>query len=354
VHQDEQNKSDVHIKQILYVLKYMEVTVMEIKKIGVLTSGGDAPGMNAAVRSIVRCGIDYGFEMVGVNRGYHGLLRGEFVDLTSSSVSDLIQKGGTILQTARSKEFATPEGIENAVKIAKDYGIDAMVVIGGDGSFMGARALSNSGLPTIGIPGTIDNDIGCTEYTIGFDTALNTAMDAVDKVRDTSTSHQRCSLIEVMGRNAGYIALNVAIATGAENVLIPEKDKGRSKLDIVSELVKTIKKGQAAGKKHHIVIVAEGIGGSESMAKLIEEETGVETRATVLGHIQRGGSPTLRDRLIASQMGMRAIELLKDGKSNRVVVRRNGKFDDVDINEGLEMKKTISEEDYKLITMLSR
>ncbi len=327
---------------------------MDIKKIGVLTSGGDAPGMNAAIRSIVRCGIANGFKMIGVERGYHGLLRGEFVEMDAKSVSDLIQRGGTVLQTARSAQFATPEGIQTAVKTAKEYGLDALVVIGGDGSFRGAQKLTNSGLPTIGIPGTIDNDISCTEYTIGYDTALNTAMDAVDKVRDTATSHQRCSIIEVMGRGAGYIAVDVALATGAEMVLVPEKDSAYSVDEIVDRIVVDINKAQAVGKKHHIIISAEGIGHSFEIAKKIESLTGVETRATILGHVQRGGSPSMRDRVIAAQMGMKAIDLLKEGKSNRVVIVKDGKIDDVDINEGLAMKKTISDEDYKLIFKLSR
>ena len=327
---------------------------MEIKKVGVLTSGGDAPGMNAAIRAIVRYGLTRGFEMVGVERGYHGLLRGEFVKLDTASVCDLIQRGGTILQTARSKEFATPQGIEKAANIAKEYGIDALVVIGGDGSFRGAQALSQQGIRTIGIPGTIDNDIACTEYTIGFDTAMNTAMEAVDKVRDTATSHQRCSLIEVMGRNAGYIAIEVALATGAEMVLIPEKDKDCPRVQLVNRIVEDIKIGQAVGKKHHIVVIAEGVGGSQELAEMIEECTGVETRATVLGHIQRGGSPTIRDRVTAAQMSMKAIDLLCEGKTNRVVVIKDGKLSDLDINEGLNMTKSISEYDYNLVGNLSR
>ncbi|MBQ4528657.1 MAG: 6-phosphofructokinase [Clostridia bacterium] len=327
---------------------------MELKKIGVLTSGGDAPGMNAAIRSIVRYGLSQGFEMVGVERGYHGLLRGEFIELTAASVSDLIQRGGTILQTARSKAFATPEGIESAAKIAKDYGLDALIVIGGDGSFRGAQKLCEQGIPTIGIPGTIDNDISCTEYTIGYDTALNTAMEAVDKIRDTATSHQRCSLIEVMGRHAGYIAIEVALATGAEMVLVPEKDKNCPRVQLVNRIVEDIKAAQSVGKKHHIVIIAEGVGGSQELAEMIEECTEVETRATVLGHIQRGGSPTIKDRVVAAQMGMRAIDLLVEGKSNRVVIIKNGKISDVDIDEGLAMKKSICEKDYNLISHLSR
>ncbi len=327
---------------------------MDIKTVGVLTSGGDAPGMNAAIRAVVRYGLSRGFKMVGIERGYHGLLRGEFVPLDTSSVCDLIQRGGTILQTARSNEFSTPEGVEKAANIAKEYGLDAIIVIGGDGSFRGAQALSQKGIYTIGIPGTIDNDISCTEYTIGFDTAMNTAMEAVDKVRDTATSHQRCSLIEVMGRNAGYIAIEVALATGAEMVLIPEKDKNCPRVQLVERVVEDIKLAQAVGKKHHIVIIAEGVGGSQELAGMIEECTDVETRATVLGHIQRGGSPTIRDRVTAAKMGMRAIDLLCEGKTNRVVVIRNGEIDDLDIDEGLSMTKSISEKDYNLVNNLSR
>lgn len=327
---------------------------MEIKKIGVLTSGGDAAGMNAAVRSVVRCGIANGFEMVGIERGYHGLLRKEFVKLEAGSVSNFIQRGGTVLQTARSKEFPTPEGIKKAVANAKEAGIDAMVVIGGDGSFRGAQKLCENGLPTIGIPATIDNDISCTDYTLGFDTAMNVAMDCVDKLRDTCTSHERCAIIEVMGRGAGFIALEVGIATGAEMVLIPEKDMNTSKSDLIDRIVAKLDEGKKVGKKHHIIIVAEGIGGSYEMAKVVEQRTGIETRATILGHIQRGGAPTVRDRVIAAQMGMKAVELLKQGKSNRVVVMKADRIEDVDINEGLSMTKTISEDDYALVNMLSR
>lgn len=327
---------------------------MEIKKIGVLTSGGDAPGMNAAVRSVVRCGLANGFEMIGVERGYHGLLRKEFVELSARSVSNFIQRGGTVLQTARSKEFPTPEGIKKAVANAKEIGIDAMVVIGGDGSFRGAQKLTENGLPTIGIPATIDNDISCTDYTLGFDTAMNIAMDCVDKLRDTCTSHERCAIVEVMGRGAGYIALEVGIATGAEMVLIPEKDLGTSRSDLIDRIVNKLEDGRKVGKKHHIIVVAEGIEGSSEMAKVVEQRTGIETRATILGHIQRGGAPTVRDRVIAAQMGMKAIELLKQGKSNRVVIMKANRIEDVDINEGLAMTKTISEDDYALVNMLSR
>lgn len=325
-----------------------------IKKIGLLTSGGDAPGMNAAIRSLVRYGITKGFEMIGIERGYHGLLRGEFKTLTPSSVSDLIQRGGTVLQTARSNEFKTDEGVKKGAQIAKDYGLDALVVVGGDGSFRGAQRLSEHGIKTIGIPGTIDNDISCTEYTIGYDTALNTAMEAVDKIRDTATSHQRCSIIEVMGRNAGYIAIDVAIATGAEMVFVPEKHASTPKVQIINKIIDDIKLGQAVGKKHHIIIIAEGVGASHEIAQMVEESTGIETRATILGHIQRGGSPTIKDRVIAAQMGAKAIDLLIEGKTNRVVVIKDGQLADFDIDEGLSMKKTISEYDFELVSNLSR
>lgn len=326
---------------------------MEIKKIGVLTSGGDAPGMNSAVRAVVRCGLANGFEMIGVRRGYHGLLRSEFVEMKSSSVSNFNQRGGTVLQTARSKQFATPEGIELAVANAKEAGIDAMVVIGGDGSFRGAQKLTASGLPTIGIPATIDNDIACTDYTLGFDTAMNTAMECIDKIKDTAASHERCSIAEVMGRGAGYIALEVGIATGAEVIIIPEKDADTSKSVLIDRIVAKITDGEKVGKKHHIVVIAEGVGGSYEIAKAVEERTGIETRATILGHIQRGGSPSIHDRFIAAQMGSKAIELLKQGKSNRVVIIKGDQICDLDINEGLSMKKLISEDIYNLADTLS-
>ena len=320
-----------------------------IKNIGVLTSGGDAPGMNAAVRSVVRCGLSSGMNMFAIYDGYNGLLNGEIEQLTTRGVCDILQRGGTILSTARCLEFKTLEGQQKGVQVAKEHGLDAIVVIGGDGSFMGARALTNLGVPTIGIPGTIDNDIACSEYTIGYDTALNTAMDAVDKIRDTMTSHNRCCLIEVMGRNAGYIALNVAVATGAETVLIPERQ-----YDFEKDVLEAVRQSKRAGKKNHIIIVAEGVGiDVMQTAKKIEELTGIDTRASVLGHMQRGGSPTCRDRVVAAQMGQRAIELLAAGQSNRVVCIRDGKIADVDVNEGLAMKKSIDDEEIKLSSMLA-
>lgn len=320
----------------------------QIKRIGVLTSGGDAPGMNAAIRAVVRVATYHKLEVMGVYHGYNGLLHGDMELMTARSVGETLQKGGTILQTARCLEFKTPEGIQQGVQNAKNANIDGLIVIGGDGSFMGARALTRAGLPTVAMPGTIDNDIDCSEYTVGFDTCLNTVVDAVDKLRDTSSSHERCSVVEVMGRNAGYIAINAAIACGAEVVLIPEKP-----FDFDSDVLRPILEGKQRGRKHNIVIVAEGIGGVIDMAKKIEEKTGIETRATILGHVQRGGRPTVRDRVIASQMGGKAVELLLEGKSNRIVCMENGKITDVDIEEGLAMKKQISEELIELAKKLS-
>ena len=324
-------------------------TTNKVKTIGVLTSGGDAPGMNAAIRAAVRRGLQKGVQMKGILKGYNGLLNEEIIDMTAVDVSDTIQKGGTILYTARCAEFRTEEGQKRGAEICRKHGIDGLVVIGGDGSFAGAQKLANLGINTIGLPGTIDLDIACTEYTIGFDTAVNTAMEAIDKVRDTSTSHERCSIIEVMGRGAGYIALWCGIANGAEDVLVPEKyDYDEQKL--INNIIESRKKG----KKHHIIINAEGIGHSTSMARRIEAATGIETRATIIGHIQRGGTPTCKDRVYASIMGARAAELLAEGKSNRIVAYKDGKFVDFDIQEALNMKKDIPEEQYEVSKLLVR
>lgn len=310
----------------------------KFKTIGVLTSGGDAPGMNAAIRGVVRKAIGHGMKVKGIYQGYKGLLNEEIVDMDARFVSETIGKGGTMLYTARCQEFIREEVQDEAVKICKKHGIEGLVVIGGDGSFRGARCLARKGVATIGIPGTIDLDIACTEYTIGFDTALNTAMEAIDKVRDTSTSHERCSIIEVMGRGAGYIALWCGIANGAEDILIPESyDYDEQKL--INHIIDNRKRG----KKHHIIINAEGIGHSSSMARRIEAATGVETRATILGHMQRGGSPTCRDRVAGSMMGAYAADLLAEGKSNRVVAYVAGNYVDYDINEALDMQKEIPE-----------
>ena len=322
---------------------------MQIKNVGVLTSGGDAPGMNAAVRSVVRCGLANGLNMFAIYDGYKGLLGEQIEPLTTRGVCDIIQRGGTVLSTARCVEFKEEEYQKKGADIARKHGLDAIVVIGGDGSFMGARALTNQGIPTIGIPGTIDNDIACSEYTIGYDTALNTAMEAIDKIRDTMTSHNRCCLVEVMGRNAGYLALNVAVATGAETVLIPERS-----FDFEKDVVEPVRMAKKAGKKNHIIVVAEGVEGDVmEMAKKIEDATGVSTRASILGHIQRGGNPTCRDRVVAAKMGQKAIDLLLEGKSNRVVCIKNGKINDIDVNEALAMKKTIEDESLELASMLA-
>lgn len=321
----------------------------EVKTIGVLTSGGDAPGMNAAIRAVVRQAITKGLNVKGIKRGYAGLLQEEIIDMHAQDVSDIIQRGGTILQTARCMDFTTPEGQQKGAEICKKHGIDGVVVIGGDGSFKGAQKLAEHGINTIGLPGTIDLDIASTEYTIGFDTAVNTAMEAIDKVRDTSTSHERCSIIEVMGRGAGYIALWCGIANGAEDILLPEKYNYDEQM-IVNHIIENRKRG----KKHHIIINAEGIGHSTSMAKRIEAATGVETRATILGHMQRGGSPTCKDRVYASTMGAKAVDLLLEGKTNRVVGYRHGEFVDFDIDEALAMQKGIPEYQWEICRNLSQ
>lgn len=321
----------------------------EIKTIGVLTSGGDAPGMNAAVRAVVRTAVTAGCKVKGIQKGYAGLLEEEIIDLGAGSVSDILNRGGTFLYTARCEEFRTEAGQKKGAEICRKHGIDGIVVIGGDGSFRGAQKLASFGINTIGVPGTIDLDISCTDYTIGFDTAVNTAMEAIDKVRDTSTSHERCSIIEVMGRNAGYIALWCGIANGAEDILLPERYDGNEQY-----LINRIIENRKRGKKHHIIINAEGIGHSTSMARRIEAATGIETRATIIGHIQRGGTPTCKDRVYASIMGAKAAELLAEGKSNRIVAYKEGKFVDFDIQEALNMKKDIPEEQYEVSKLLVR
>ena len=321
----------------------------EVNTIGVLTSGGDAPGMNAAIRAVVRQACANGKKVKGIRRGYQGLLEEDIIDMQRESVSDIVDKGGTILFTARCSEFRTEDGQRKGAEICKKHGIDGLVVIGGDGSFAGAQKLAGFGVNTVGVPGTIDLDIACTEYTIGFDTAVNTAMQAIDKVRDTSTSHERCSIIEVMGRNAGYIALWCGIANGAEDILIPEQyDYDEQK--IINNIINNRKRG----KKHHIIINAEGIGHSTSLARRIEAATGMETRATILGHMQRGGSPTCRDRVYATMMGAMAVDLLCEGKSNRVVGFSHGEFKDFDINEALGMNKGVSDYMIKVAKDMSK
>ena len=319
-----------------------------VKTIGVLTSGGDAPGMNAATRAVVRTALAKGINVKGILKGYNGLLNEEIIDMDATSVSDTIDRGGTILYTARCLEFVDPEYQKKGADICKKHGIDGLVVIGGDGSFKGAQKLSALGVNTIGVPGTIDLDIACTDYTIGFDTAINTAMSAIDKIRDTSTSHERCSIIEVMGRNAGHIALWCGIANGAEDILIPGKyDFNEEK--IIEKIIENKKKG----KKHYIIVNAEGVGHSSSMAKRIEEATGIETRATILGHMQRGGSPSCKDRVYASIMGAKAVDVLLEGKTKRVIGYKNGEYVDFDINEALAMKKTIPDYQFEISYSLS-
>lgn len=320
-----------------------------VKTIGVLTSGGDAPGMNAATRAVVRTALAKGINVKGILKGYNGLLNEEIIDMDATSVSDTIDRGGTILYTARCLEFVDPEYQKKGADICKKHGIDGLVVIGGDGSFKGAQKLSALGVNTIGVPGTIDLDIACTDYTIGFDTAINTAMSAIDKIRDTSTSHERCSIIEVMGRNAGHIALWCGIANGAEDILIPGRyDFNEEK--IIEKIIENKKKG----KKHYIIVNAEGVGHSSSMAKRIEEATGIETRATILGHMQRGGSPSCKDRVYASMMGSMAVDLLAEGKTNRVVAYKNGEFVDYDIDEALAMTKDVDAHMYEVSKLLCR
>ena len=321
----------------------------EVKTIGVLTSGGDAPGMNASIRAVVRTAINKGMKVKGIMRGYAVLLQEEIVDMDGTSVADTIGRGGTILYTARCPEFTTVEGQKKGAEICKKHGIDGLVVIGGDGSYRGAGKLSALGVNTVGLPGTIDLDIACTDYTIGFDTAINTAMEAIDKVRDTSTSHERCSIIEVMGRHAGYIALWCGIANGAEDILLPERYDGNEQM-----LINRIIENRKRGKKHHIIINAEGIGHSASMARRIEAATGLETRATILGYMQRGGAPTCKDRVYASIMGSKAVELLAEGKTNRVVAYKHGEFVDFDIQEALNMTKDIPEDQYEISKLLVR
>ncbi len=316
--------------------------------VGVLTSGGDAPGMNACIRAVVRVGISRGCRLIGIKRGYAGLLAEEFIDMDVTTVCDTIQRGGTILQTARCPEFLTAEGQDHGARICKKHGLDALIVIGGDGSFRGAEQLSKRGVNIMGIPGTIDLDIPCTEYSIGFDTAINTAMDAIDKIRDTSSSHERCSIIEVMGRNAGYIALYCGIANGAEDILLPEFYDGNEQA-IINSIIRNRKRG----KTHHIIVNAEGIGHSSQLAKTIEAATGIETRATILGYLQRGGNPTCTDRVHASTMGAYAVDTIVEGKKNRIIAYQGGQYVDLDIEEALRMKKDISKYQYEISRMLS-
>ena len=315
---------------------------MAQKTIAVLTSGGDAPGMNAAFRAVVRTGINKGMKVFGIYRGFNGLLKGEIEEMNLRSVSEIIGNGGTKLYTARSEEFKKKEAQERAAEFCRSKGISGVVVIGGDGSFRGARALTRAGVNCIGVPGTIDNDIACSEYTVGYDTAMNTALQMVDRIRDTAQSHDRCSIVEVMGRHCGDIALQTGIATGATAILVPEVEYNIER-DVITRILNT----QKTGKKHFIIVVAEGVGGVEDLAKYIEKRTGIETRATILGHVQRGGSPTLRDRVIATAMGADAVRLLEKGIGNRVIALKDGRTVDYDILEALEMKRDIDRDLYQ-------
>lgn len=317
---------------------------MSIRKIGVLTSGGDAPGMNAAIRAVVRTAIFKGIEVVGIIRGYNGLLNSDFKPLNIRDVSDIINLGGTKLYTARCLEFKTKEGVDKAVKNCKNNGIDALITIGGDGTFKGARDLSERGIICAGIPATIDNDIGCSEYTIGFDTALNTATEMIDKLRDTAQSHDRCTVVEVMGRRAGYIALETGIACGATFIIVPEVPS----IDIQSNIIDKIQNIQKTGKKHFIIVVAEGYGKTRELAEQVEKGTNLETRVTVLGHVQRGGAPSVKDRVIASNMGNMAVDLLLKGTKSKIVAVKDGRVVSFDIDEAFKMTK---EFDYDLYTM---
>ncbi len=320
-----------------------------IKKIGVLTSGGDAPGMNAAIRAVTRTALNNDIQVIGIRKGYNGLINGDIKELNGKDVSNIINNGGTILHTARSEEMRTEEGLKKAAQIYKVLGLDALIVIGGDGSFRGADELSRYDVNCIGIPATIDLDLDCSEYTIGFDTAVNTGSDAIGKLRDTSSSHERCSVVEVMGRNAGYIALWCAMAGGAEEVLIPEEK------DIVNSqhVIQQILENRSAGKRHNLIVVAEGVGGTQKLASEIQEITGIQTRATILGHLQRGGSPTVIDRMHASMMGYRAVKAIMAGEKNKVVVYNKGEYQTFDIAEALKMKKEYDEEIYDVVKILS-
>ncbi len=322
--------------------------ILDIKTIAILTSGGDAPGMNAAIRAIVRSALSNGIRVLWVRRGYNGLINEDVFDMNLRTVSDIIHRGGTILYTARSPEFQTPEGLKKAVKVCRDQKIDCVVVIGGDGSFKGANELAKAGIPCMGIPGTIDNDIACSDYTIGFDTAMNTAMEMVDKIRDTAQSHDRCSVVEVMGRRCGDIALHTGIAVGAAAILIPEVEYNFEK-----DVIARIKFTQKIGKKHFIVIIAEGLKKVSDVTEGIQNIMGIESRATILGHVQRGGSPSLRDRVVASEMGCHLVNLLIKGIKNRVIIIKRNEINDIDIEEAINMKKEFNKSLYEKALKIS-
>ena len=310
----------------------------QIRRIGVLTSGGDAPGMNALIRSVVRSASANDISVLGIRRGYSGLINGDIIEMGARSVDGIIRKGGTMLYTARCKEMLTEEGLQKAADTCRYLGIDGLICCGGDGTFRGAQALSRKGVPCIGVPGTIDNDIGCSDYTIGFDTACNTAIECIDKLRDTMQSHERCSVVEVMGRRAGHLALQVGCAVGATAICLPERQ-----LDFDTEIVERMRIGRIKGRNHHIIIVAEGYGSAQEVADQIHEATGIDTRVTILGHIQRGGSPSAIDRVMATRMGYAAVRALMEGKTNRVVVSDNNIVTDIDIEEGLAQSKDLNQ-----------
>ena len=310
----------------------------QIRRIGVLTSGGDAPGMNALIRSVVRSASAHDISVLGIRRGYSGLINGDIIEMGARSVDGIIRKGGTMLYTARCKEMLTEEGLQKAADTCRYLGIDGLICCGGDGTFRGAQALSRKGVPCIGVPGTIDNDIGCSDYTIGFDTACNTAIECIDKQRDTMQSHERCSVVEVMGRRAGHLALQVGCAVGATAICLPERQ-----LDFDTEIVERMRIGRIKGRNHHIIIVAEGYGSAQDVADQIHEATGIDTRVTILGHIQRGGSPSAMDRVMATRMGYAAVRALMEGKTNRVVVSDNNIVTDIDIEEGLAQSKDLNQ-----------
>ena len=319
-----------------------------VKRIGVLTSGGDAPGMNAAVRSVVRSALDRGIECIGIRRGWSGLINGDFYRMDSGSVSRIINRGATILYTARSEEFRTAEGQANADGVCKLLGRDGIVAIGGDGTFRGAQELSKCGVSVVGIPGTIDNDIVCTEYTIGFDTAANTAVECIDKLRDTMQSHERCAVVEVIGRHAGYLALYVGVAVGATAVLVPEHP-----YDFHSQVAEKIRHARLNGKTNFMIVVAEGAASAVDVGRQIQEELALDPRVTILGHIQRGGSPTAKDWVMATRMGYEAVRILAEGKTNRVICTKDDQIIDLDIDEGLAMKKTLNSEEFKVMTVMT-
>lgn len=321
---------------------------MRVKRIGVLTSGGDAPGMNAAVRAVVRTAMYHGIECFGIRRGYNGLISGDIIHLNEKNISHTINRGGTILYTARSKEFMTEEGQQKAVSTCKFWGLDSIIAIGGDGTFRGARALSKYGINVVCIPATIDNDISCTNYSIGFDTAANTAIECIDRLRDTMQSHERCSVVELMGRNAGFLAMYVGLAVGATAVLVPEKT-----IDFEKDVIEKIRQARFNGFTHYMIVVAEGAGSATNIAAKIKDSIDLDPRVTVLGHIQRGGTPSARDRVNATKMGFMAVELLLAEKTNRIICTSNGKFADVDIDEGLAKERHIQQMEVDVLAAMT-